>query len=236
MTRTGWPRLCTLAEAARLFTEAGRPVHRSNVSRWVKDRDFAKTDGKVDPTALFAAMESDFGLETMRKGQPATAAPAAAPASLPPDDDLLPRDDPKRDLARIQARMAQLALDEKLGKTVPAEEAAAAIAESLAELRSTGLRIARDEAARLLADVGAPGHKLGAATAALKRYLHRLQEAYATEALKLLEASSTPDAPARLRLDALVALDLDMRGEGGDETEDPAPEPAATAPAEPVAT
>lgn len=220
MSRTEWPALCTLADAARLFTEAGHKVDRSNVSRFVKTRNFPKTDGKVDPTALFAVFRNDFTRQSMA-GELGGAAPlpAQAPAQAPttwPPQQSAPGDDPKRDLNRVQARMAQLALEEKLGKTLPVEEVAAAMAESIAELRAVGLRVARDEATRLLADLGAPGHKLGAAVAGLRRYLNALQEAFAASSVKLLAASSGADGEARTRLDALVALDLQLRGESNE--------------------
>ena len=86
------------------------------------------------------------------------------------------------------------------------------MAEAIAELRAAALRSARDEAQRLITDLGAPGHKLGAAVAGLKRYAARMQEAFAAAMLPLLEASSTQDTPARARLDALIAFDMQLRG------------------------
>lgn len=219
MSRTDWPKLCTLADCSRLFAEEGLQVHRSNISRFVTSRGIQKTAGKVDPNALFDAMKADYSREVMA-GR--TAAPASAPSPPPGDDDPLVRDDPKRELTRIQVQQAQLKLDAELANTAPIEEVAAAIAEALADLRSTGLRLARDEAARLLADVGAPAHKIGVVIAALKRYLNALQEAFAASAAGILEPSSTPETPARARLDALVALDLDLRGKGEGHEPDPA--------------
>lgn len=221
MSRTDWPKLCSLADASRLFAEEGVQVHRSNLSRFVASRSFPKIDGKVDPAALFDAFATDYGRQMMA-GQTGNASPGPsqvrAPAfpanSPPPADDAHARDDPNRDLKRIQAQQAQLALQRELGKTAPVEEVRAAFAECVAELRAAMLQAAREDAARLCADLGAPGHKVGAAVAALKRYADKGQEKFAERAAKFFAAVSASNTPERAHLDALVAYDLELRGEG----------------------
>jgi hypothetical protein len=199
----------------------------------------AKIDGKIDPAALFLAFSIDYGRQTMA-GQtgsaspvrPPSAAPAFPASSTPPADDDFARDDPRRDLLRTQATRAQLELDRELGKTVPAEEAAAAMAEAIAELRAAMLQAAREDAARLLADLKAPGHMTGIAVAALKRYAAKGQEAFARRAAQALDPSTPKGMSARARLDALVALDLQLRSEAPEDEPPPVTQPAAAPPSE----
>ncbi len=239
MSRTDWPKLCTIAEAARLFTDAGYPIDRSNLSRWIADRKFeGKEQGKrfvYDPNALFDAWFDDYGRKLMAGRTAAAPAPppqhAAAPATPAPTAREAPADDPNRDLKRIQAQTALLDLQRQLNRTLSAEEVAAGMASALGSLRAAIAQKAREESKRLLAELGLPATKLATLTAGLKRYASHMQEAWAEESAKLLKQSSTPGTPARERLDALVALDLKLRGldETGDtpaaETSDPEPIP-----------
>ncbi len=236
MSRTDWPKLCTIAEAARLFTDAGHPIDRSNLSKWISNRKIAgEVQGKrtvYDPGAVFDAWSADFGRNLMagRTGGAAVTAPKSPTAPLA-SSELPERDDPNRDLKRIQARQAALELERDLGRTLAVEEVAAGLAASLAELRATSSLKARDEARILLAELGLPGSKIATLTAGLKRFSAHLQEAWAAKSADLLAKSSTPDTPARQRLEALAAFDLDLRGETGGEGEDEHEPDAEPAPA-----
>ena len=225
MSRTAWPKLCTLAEASRLFAEQGVQVHRSNLSRFCTSRNVPRVDGKVDPEALFKAFTNDFGRQVMA-GQ--TATPVATAPAAQTDDEPLARDDPKRDLARINAQRAQLELSRDLGDAMPTDEVYAAFAEACADLGAAMTQAAREEAARLLADIGAPGHKIGAAIAALKRYADRGREAFAASAKRQMEALGSKESPARARMDAHIAYAMEMRrGDSADDDTDA--EPGASA-------
>lgn len=225
MSRTDWPRLCTIAEASRLFEGEGVTVHRSNLSRYIDSRKIEKVDGKIDPTTLFDAYARDYGRKIMsgEASRPVVRPqPAAAPLFQPPQSPAAPADadpsDPSRELKELQARSLRLQLAEREGRTLAAEEVAATLANALATMRATFLQTAREEAGRLLAEFEQPGHRQPQAVAALKRYADRAQEAWAAIAAKLLDASTPAGMAARQRLDALVALDLDLRGLAEPET------------------
>lgn len=222
MSRTEWPQLCSIADAARLFAAENVKVDRSNLSRFIVSRAIPTTqrgrDRLVDPNVLFDRYTKDFSRSVMA-GQggtplaPLTPAPPLPPPPAQAAPTAPPAYDPKRHVAELNAQKLELELAEQLGRTVTAEEAAAAMAEAIAELRAAFARKARDEAARALTELGLGGHMKGVLVAAFKRFATHGQEAFAAKAAELLEASSTPDAPARARLDRLVAYDLVLRGE-----------------------
>lgn len=222
-----WPeQRVDLAEAARLFCAywiaAGveRTVSRSSLSRYVSTRRYPTTPGPkgaklVVAKQLFDAYDADFGRQLMA-GQTGGGASSPSQAPAPPSapayaaDDML-RDDPSRDLKRIQAHREQIALEKDLGRILTAEEVAAGLAASLGELRAALSQQARTEGSKLLAELGLPGTKLSILIAGLKRYGAHGQEAWAAKAAALLEASKTPGTSARERLDALAAYDIELR-------------------------
>jgi hypothetical protein len=239
MSRTAWPRWCSIADASRLFAGEGVTVHRSNLSRYIDSRKIQKVDGKIDPNVLFDAYVKDHG-RAMMAGQPspppsrpgsAPTLPLSAPQTpAPPTDTGL--NDPKRELTELQARALRLKVAEQEGHTVAAETMAAGLAAALSAMRAKFTQRARAEASRLLTDLGLPGEAHPVALNALKRYALHAQEAWAEEAAKLMDPSTPEGMGAQHRLAALVALDLELRGLDQDGGEgEPAPE---TVPPEPA--
>lgn len=224
MSRTAWPQRCTLADAARFFTELGYPIDRTNLSRFVSKRNFAREQGKVDPNALFDAWHNDHTRKTMA-GQtggaprpppppgPTQAQQPPAPAFSGPDAD------PRRELHRLQTQKLRMEMEQAAGKLVAVEEVAAAAAEAVAEYRAAFAEGLNDAANTLLKQLGQPAHRLPLVKAALKAFANLGQEKFAAKFIALMDDSTPADTTSRARLDMLVAYDLDLRGEAAPEPE-----------------
>ena len=228
MSRTAWPQRCTLADAARLFTELGFPIDRSNLSRFVSNRNFAREQGKVDPNALFDVWHNDHTRRTMagqtggapRPPPPPAPSAAAQPAWQPPAPPFLgPDADPRRELHRLQTQKLRMEMETAAGKLVPVEEVAAAAAAAVAEYRAAFAESLNDAANSLLKQLGQPAHRLPAVKAALKAFANLGQEKFAAKFAALLDESTPADTTSRARIDILVAYDLELRGEATPEPE-----------------
>ena len=243
MAEIVWPtEPVTLAEAARLFAAAGRPVDRSNLSRYVASRNVAYVQkGRfklVDARALFDLYTEDYGRKLMA-GETQNAAPsppgAAAPAgpTLPadaaggregltspagaPEDRPEDRRDPKREETELKVQARRIALARELGQVVPVEEVEAATAEAIADLRAAYAQALRDVADAMAVELGLPANRVAALRVALKRYARLGQEAFAARMAAAVKGDAETAENARARLIQLAGHSIRLRGGGAPE-------------------
>jgi hypothetical protein len=208
-----WPEhRVDLAEAAELFARAwkaagqARTVHRSSLSRFVKDHDFDFTPGPkgaklVDAKALFEAYTGDFTRAVMAGETGSTpqtyTTPASAP-SAPPNPDK--SDDPKYRLAQLRTIGEELDLAERLNQTVPLDEVVAAAGESIATLRSAQAEARADTVSRLLQLFGRPESDARLVRDVLKQHDRLGQEKFAAAWALFLTPDGQKEDPARAKL------------------------------------
>lgn len=216
-----WPENAVdLAEAAALFTRAGKAVHRSSLSRFVKDKRFPFTLGPkgaklVDAKALFDAYTGDFTRAVM-SGE-ASAAPQipAAPtraATTPPDGD--EPVNPKFRQAELKVIEAELDLAERLNQTVPVDEVTAAAGEAIATLRSAQAEARADTVSRLLQLFGRPESDARLVRDVLKQHDRIGQEKFAAVWAAFLTPDGAKDTAAREKLARAEAIAVNMSSQG----------------------
>lgn len=237
--------LVNLTRCAELFTMAGKPVDRTNLGRFIIDRNFPFVeDGReklVDARALWATWSNDYSRQVMSgettKPLPdgaADAPPGEAGAAAGGDDGPLPpssagpstqaardRFDPKREEAAVKLTHSRLDLAQRLKQLVPASEVSAAQAEAIAELDAAAAQAVGDAADRILQKMGAPSSKIAELRAELKRFIREAREKFADRLAHTARALNEPDSQARRRLDRLVEFDQQLR-ESADEPAEPA--------------
>jgi hypothetical protein len=204
-----WPEeLVDITTAAALFTRAGKPVDRTNLGRFIATRNFpVKQDGRrrlVNARELFDAYRTDFSRQVM-SGESTGAAPAS-------------KSNPKLREAELRAQSLELDLAERLRKVVPVEEVASAQAEAIAQLRAAYAQAVSDQAEALLIELALPAHKLATIKAGLKRFARIGQEKFAQALAPLISAQGDIVDSARIRLDRITELAVNLLAENGSES------------------
>jgi hypothetical protein len=209
-----------LAEAAALFTRAGKATHRSSLSRFVAKHNFEYRPGPkgaklVDAKALWDAYTGDFTRAVMA-GETGSApqtysAPSGArrPPQSPPGDD--ETEDPKFRLAQLKTMGEELDLAERLNQTVPIEEVTAAMAEAVAQLRSAQAEARADTVSRILQLFNRPESDARLVRDALKQHDRIGQEKFAAVFAAFLtpEGQKSDAARDKLARAEAIAVQLD---------------------------
>lgn len=210
-----WPEHAVdLAEAARLFERAGKPVHRSSLSRFINDpqKNFPHTIGPkgaklVDAKALWDAYTTNFTRQVMagETGSVArtyTLANSPAPGQIPgaaPAGDTADAD-PKLRIAQINAMEKELDLAERLNQTAPVAEVTAAGGEAMANLRAAQAEARADTVSRLLQLFGRPESDARLVRDVLKQHDRLGQDKFAEVLAAFLTPEGQKCAPALEKL------------------------------------
>lgn len=224
-----WPsEKVDLARAAELITAAGKPVSRSSLSRFLKNKDFPHVlDGHrklVDAKALNDAYLGDFTRETMAGENGLAAKPrktAAVPASSGDQ-----HSDPRRAYHAAQTERLTLELAEKKRELIPASEAAAAVAQSVANLRASLHEALNDTADALVHALGLPAHRHPLVVKHLKDMIHGAQMKFAATFEPLVAAQTPAGMSPAEYLDDLAAYAAQLSRGGAEAPAAPELEPA----------
>lgn len=227
--------LVSLARCAELLTQAGDRIERSALSRYCDTHNLkgpkVGREVHVDFEAVQAHRRENYQRQVMTGGkeiapgeharpvQPASGeqgdlAPLAA-SSQPPSASVTPiplANDPARELKSMELRRRQReeALEE--GRLTDVAEVDAGLADAVVILRAAFAEVRADTAEALAAQLGVPPEKVRALRAGLKRYDRVGQERFAARLAKVLQDANEPGNAAQVRLIALAAHAMRLRG------------------------
>lgn len=206
----------SIAECAKLLTEAGDKIDRSALSRYC-DTHGLKLEkvGKAQPVdfeAVKAHRAGNYQREVM-SGQQLPLAPAPAPvAPAPSVNAIVASMEEHRGLKAVKLRRELREEAEEEGRLTPTDQVDAGAAEAIVEMRAAFAAVRADHAERLAAELQLPPEKVRILRAGLKRYERIGQERFVKRIAKALRSGNESEGEALARLMNLTWVANRLRG------------------------
>lgn len=204
----------SIADCAKMLTEAGDKIDRSALSRYCDTHGLkVGKEGRstlVDFEAVKAHRAGNYQREVMSGGQLPLAPVAPVPA--PTAQAVIASMPEHRQLKAVALRQALREEAEEEGRLTPTDQVDAGAAEAIVEMRSAFAAVRADFAERLAAELQLPPDKVRTLRAGLKRFERVGQERFARRIAQALRAGNETQGAAIDRLRALTWLANRLRG------------------------